>query len=33
VVKAESNSKIVMQLINYHKKATEAVKKTVNTYV
>jgi methionine synthase II (cobalamin-independent) len=33
VAKAESDNKILMQLINHHKKAVEAVKKTVSTYV
>jgi hypothetical protein len=32
VSKAESNNKILMQLINHHKKVAEVAKKTVNTY-
>jgi hypothetical protein len=31
VAKAESDNKILMQLINYHKKAAEAAKNTVST--
>jgi hypothetical protein len=33
LVKVEEDNKILMQLINHHKKTTEAVKNKVSTYV
>jgi hypothetical protein len=33
LVKVEEDNKIMMQLINHHKKTTEAVKNKVSTYV
>jgi uncharacterized protein (DUF305 family) len=33
VAKAESDNKVLMQLINHHKKAVEVAKKTVSTDV
>jgi hypothetical protein len=33
LAKAESDNKILMQLINHHKKTTKAVKNKVSTYV
>jgi hypothetical protein len=33
LVKVEEDNKILMQLINHHKKMTEAVKNKVSTYV
>jgi hypothetical protein len=33
LAKAESHKKVLMQLINHHKKATEVAKNKVSTYV